>query len=85
MSDPPGASVALAPLYLLETRLLETCSGRAHGVEGSGRCVDELEELVRGLGALLLHHGHGAEERLPERRTGYKASSWIDSVCDACP
>ena len=53
-SGPPG--------YLLEAGLLETSGGGAHGMVGSGGRVDEVEELVCGLWASSVHHGHGAEE-----------------------
>ena len=58
-----------SPGYLLEAVLLETSRGGAHGMVGSGGRVDEVEELVCGLWASLLHHGHRTEGDEGAQRT----------------
>ena len=71
MSNHRSSSDSGLLLYLLESGLLESGGGRTDGMErGRGR-VDEVEELVRGLGASLGHHGHGAEGRGKSRTSGY--------------
>ena len=61
MSPVVAYTLTSALQYLLETGLLKPNGRGANSMVGSGGCVDEVEELVRGLWACLLHHGHRAE------------------------
>lgn len=56
----------LLPLYLLEPSLLQAGGSSLDGVEGCGRGIEEIDELVSGLWTGLLHDGHGTKE---ERET----------------
>lgn len=63
----------LRSLYLHEPSLLQAGGGSLDGVEGCGRGIEEIDELVRGLWTGLLHDGHGTEER--------EGQAWASGHC----
>lgn len=69
-----------AIIYLGEASLFQDSRRCGDGMERGGGRVDEAEEPVRGLGALLGHHGHVAEGRggSAGEECTWVASRWMD-------